>query len=1273
MLGLLVGLGLVIDSAQAGADPAAADVADEVPRFEEVCFGDFDDAVPYPGPEELRRVFTPVREESCVIHATTKRLAIGPREMTRIAGLFRLNHRWEPATTLRLSLVDPGLTEFYFWCGREGVHLRYCPAAVRSWGAYRITRRGDDPRPEVYEDWALDNGRYRRAGLGTFEIRWHGGRIVLTRGDVRLLSVPLPTPPEEVYFATDALVRGVSIYRSTGAPVLPEPSPTVMEIEKPAEAEWECEEVPGVRFEKLPEGPVRLSASSGAGAAQATIAVPGPGLFEYIFRLADPEPGTGVCLADAEGNQLARLAFYRDRTSGRTTFAYLGTELEETELEYDFERAIVPYAGREQWLRLTLGGGVMKAWTSGDGAAWSQAVWAPLPVEGAVARVGLYCVPAEGSRSIRLDSFALRRPAVLGSLVPDELIERAGSIGELGRAETLEAWDRLVRQRRPRDVAPGPWQRACILRTLAENPYFSLGGELIHRLLDDVLGEPGELTRQLKLLDEAAVLVHNLDEQGTEPFARHYERIGMRLLRQRHPDPLEALRPAILCTPVWNFQRQNAWPERLLYHEVLSRVEEERWDELELLLGRLRYWARPDRLEGGPPAWGAAAEGIVCWAERELARHRGGPPPATVGTTASRSGPALIETIDKETYNVLAELQAALAAGAVEEAAALVTRSARPELAGVLPDGNDPRLLVSLPVAVEAAVRRSASLQEVMQRGYAALGELRFAKAASAGDAGAVEAVAVQFPTTPAAAKAHAWLGDRALSLGRAAGAVGHYLRALRDPAGAREADCAARLRLAGALLGEDRGEPVTRPVHLGGQSTPAQEFEAMVTAIRKARRTGGAPDERQSAPTSETASRPRPDQYETRSWTRFSEARPHDDAAGESARNAGPNAAEWLGRRVAVSFDGERMFVSTGREVAAFDLETGRRTWSQRPAGKPANGNGGPAGSGFVPMRPVVASGRVLVRAVGDDGPKLACLDASDGSVRWVAGVSGDVAADPMLLGEELFVLVARPQTAKVMLLLMALDGRTGAVLREAPLAEFRDGAASWRECQAAAGEGRIVVTAAGCVLCCDTDGRLDWIRRQMYVPPPSPSPRRGSRGGIPWDDRRPTPPHVLDGRVYATQPGVWSVECIDLGTGRLVWRKAVPEIVEVLGACDGRLILRTWDTIVGMDLRSGDRQWLHHFESLPATACLRERAGVVACVGVAPPTGNRPEDPLVLVALDAATGAKRSASGIRGGASPGQAGTLLGPLVGRGERLWLFAGREDRLERCDVVELVP
>jgi outer membrane protein assembly factor BamB len=383
--------------------------------------------------------------------------------------------------------------------------------------------------------------------------------------------------------------------------------------------------------------------------------------------------------------------------------------------------------------------------------------------------------------------------------------------------------------------------------------------------------------------------------------------------------------------------------------------------------------------------------------------------------------------------------------------------------------------------------------------------------------------------------------------------------------------------------------------------------------------------------------------------------------------------AADWLGRRIAVCFDGERMFVSTRREVAAFDLPTGRRIWSQRPAGRSADGDGESAVPGFAPMWPVAAGGRVLVRAIGEDGPELACLDASGGSVLWVAGVSGYVAADPMLLGEELFVLVARPQTAKLVLLLTALDGRTGAVLRETPLAEFRDGPAGVLECQAAAGEGRIVVTVAGCVLCCDTQGRLDWIRRQMYVPPPSPSPHRGPRSAIPWDDRRPAPPHVFDGRVYATQPGVWSVECIDLWTGRLAWRKAVPEIVELLGVCDGRLILRTWDTIVGMDLGSGERQWLHPIGLSRAAACLREGAGVVACAGVAQPNDAPPEDAPVLVELDAGTGVKRSTAGIHGAASLGQAGALLGPLVGRGDRFWLFTGQEDHPERCEVVELVP
>jgi len=1231
-----------------------AGAADDVPRFEDVCFGDFDDADGYPSPEDVRRVFRPVREQSTIIERTRRELAIGSREITRAAGLMRLKSRWEADTTLRLSLLYPGLTYFHFWSGAEGVHFRYCPPAVKSWGAYCITRTGDQPQPAGYTVWGLDNGRYRRAGLGTFEIHWHDGEMLLTRGDLVLLRAPLPSPPSEVFFFTDALVRGAEVYRSEGGPTLSPLSPTVVKWERPAEAQWRFEPAEGVRFEKLAEGPVRLSATTNVEPADASIAIPGPGVFEYVFRLREPQPGSGVFLGDAKGNHLARLAFYRDRSTGRTTFGYLGAELNETELDYDFQRSIVPYAGRRQWLRLTVGGGVMKVWTSGDGRWWSQAMWAPLAVRGGIERVGLYCVAAEGGRSIRLDSFELRRPTAIASLRNAKLAEQAASLGDLGEAETVEDWQRRVVRGRPEGVSAGVWQRACILRTLAENPYFSLGGVLIHRLLDDVLRQPRDTVWKLRLLDEAAMYIPNLDEQGTEPFARHYEGLGMTLL-DRRAQPISMLRPAVLASPIWNARHQSAWPDRVLRSALLHLAIGRRWEELAARLESLRFWTRTLRLKGDSLPWDAKTEHIVRWAEWRLARAREAMPPPIIEAAGPMLQQRWIPAIDKATYNVFAELDAALRAGAPREAAAVIVRSARPELTGLLPAAGDLESHVSLPVAVKHALADNPELAAVMRDELAELGNLRLKQAIAAGSASGVEQVTLQFCGTPAAAAAHAWLAERDLSAGRAAGSVRQYLQALHQAAPEHAADWQAGLRLAGAMLGEELGRPVDQSVRLGSQTVPAEEFEAMVAGVLDARRRDVPPPVLSLPPAG----------YRVRGRLRLSEPIPSGEKSIRYERYAALMGASWIGRRLAVVSAGDRTLIATQHELLAVERQSGETLWSQRTGSRqtlPEDRLG--------PLRPAPSGDRLFARGLSHGGTTLFCLDAADGRIIWQLPWEGYAASDAICVGEELRVLGVEPRLDRNVLRLLSIDPRSGRITAGFPLAEFRPEPDAALSCRAVAAGGRIVATAAGCVVCCDTQGRVDWIRRQAYVPPPELCTATRLHRPVAWDDRAARRPLVVGDRVFATQPGVFAVECIDLDTGRLVWRTPLPELLAVLGHDGERLFVQTHRAIQARDLGSGAVQWQIANVPRPVSVGQWDRSGAIDYLGTEQgESGEGAGEPL-LVRLDPATGRRMTSVPV---GIDGFEGRRIGPLVRDGPRYWVAVGPPDRPERCELLELVP
>ncbi len=1234
------------------AAAAPSDAESSPPPFDQVCFGDFDDRQPYPPVDELRDWLVPVPGEECVIAETTKRLGGKPRRMGHIAGVFQLNRTWQPHSTLRLSLVDPELFQLHFWSGAHGVTVRYSVHAAKTWAAYGTTRSGTRPRPATYASWALDCGRYRRAGLGTVEIRYHDDNIVLTRGDLMLLSAPLPGLPTEVYLEGGALIRGLSVYPSSGGPKPPASNPTVWCLGKPAQQNWEATLPLQARLEKLPDAAVRLVAGPQSTSCQAGLEIPRPGLYEYIFELERADVGTGIYLGRGS-SQLARFAFFRDKTTGRTAFAPLSPDSQNTELELNFRRAMVPYAGQHQWVRLTAGGGVMKCWTSGDRVHWSQSVWSPLPLRGAVTHVGLYCLATGQPRSITLRSLEIRRFDVLASLAAEKIQQRTGSWADV---ETLSDFQRRVGESRPTDISPKVWQRACILRMLTENPYFSLGGVLLHRLLDEALLEEEDVRRQLELLDEAAVMIHSLDARSTEPFQRHYQRLGKHLIRSGHPDPLDVIRLAVMRTPIWDYQRQNAWPSTVLRRVLLASSGEGRWQEVDELLGSLRFWTTADRLQRRRLPWSDQVQHLLDWAEFQLARRRSETPDEWSQTKAHFWRDRLIGQLDRASYNVIAEFRAALDEQAYREACQILTSSGRTALPGLVPDDRDQRLSVSLPVAVELAMRQRRPLRETMQGHFAALGQLRLRRGMAAVDSAAVEAVTSQFCGTEAAAEAHAWLADRELSAARAARAVGRYRDALRQGvAAAQQPGLLARLRLAGALSGEDLGGPVKAPLDVGGRQFSVAAFEKMVREIRQAH----------SQPNAAVASLAGLQKPNTSSRWQARRLAQVSVAGAEGPSDIPPRRLDWGARLIAATVSSGQMIISTPGELAAFDLASGRRRWSA-----PATLKGEPTGWPLISMWPVCRGERILVRRLTDAGAELACFDALDGRLLHSSRAAGYVASDPLLVAEELFAFTASADTSKTTSLRLArFDPDSAQVRCETPVAEFHDlaegddSATGMLCCQAAAAEGRIVATAAGCVLCCDLDGRVRWVRRQIWIRRPLAEYSETE----PWLRRRHRPPIAFDGRVYVTQPGVWGIECLELATGRLVWRKSVPQLTALIGRVGDRLIVETSEGLLAKAIATGETLWSHDAANrLNGWLCGPEQ-GIVYTRLAASDGGSSTPHP-VLVRVDPATG---TASDIPVQGLPAPQEPLLGPLISDGTRHWVFLASAETPAEREIVEL--
>ena len=1240
---------------------------DAPPPFARVCFDDFDTARDgCPTRDEILSLLDPVRGYRAEVSGAQHQ----NKPIQRISGLFRLKTPWRADTVLRLALSQEKQFRIHLWYGARGVTLAYQPAQHRAWSAYGTTRRGNRPKPEAMALWALDNGRYYRSGYGTFEVRHHDGQVVLSRGDLVLLRAPLDGSPREVYFEGEARVCGIAVARSGPPPAGNEGQPPartlVRRIDKPAELPWQVvldRQTGGPALARLGDGSVELSAGPETKEGRAYVDLAPPGFHEIIFELADPEPGTGVFLGNEFGEPVAKVAFFRADNLGMTTFEDIAPDGNAWGKQYNVDYHIIPKAGARQWLKLVALAGSMRYFTSGDGVHWSEPDSSARAVRGPCLTAGLFTTVTSDPkrRALKLRSLTVRRFELLSSLVPEAALWR---VGPLEVAGSYAEWEARVAESRPPDVPEGPWRHACCVHALVRNTGY--GDQILDGLLDDVLAEGRPLPWKLGLLEEAGQLVgflnYGTDGNLGQQFAEHYLELGRQMVRARHPAPFSIVSGAMLRSPGWNI-KTTPYPQDLLRYELLTLAQKADWDRLGAVCRRLRHFTRIDELGWSTTPWtqdGPETVHLVRWATAQAAvRGRGTAAEPVSADTAPWRDP-LEEQVDKAGFNVLGEFRSAVEAGAYQAACRVVSDSTAECWEGVLPDIHDDRLVVSLDVAMRRAMDRWPALRRAMQERGGPLGALRFEKAAAAGDAVAARAVSVQCFGTPAAGEAYLWLGDRALSQGRFGQAMAEYRHAAYPATDEQRGAVEARLRLAGAMVGEDLGRPPRDWVTLGTQRLHPSQFEQIVGRAREAHRS------MQVVPPPSTAEAghvvlgiplgPAPGKYRLRPTARI-------DTSWEKAPSGLPSALFKKGvdvgaRRLSVQIVGNRLLVSTQQQQALFDPVSGTAVWAQRYAPDKCSGQWS-----LGAMEPVIVGQQVLHRRLGPAGGEMVCRSAADGKEVWLADSASAVASDPLPVGPDVFALTVTRDLGKQLVLRLArFDAASGERAESWVLARFRDCWDGAVPCRAVLADHLIVATVGGTVVCCDLAGRVQWIRRQIFVTPPESLSHR-----IDWLRQAHNPPLVVGGRVYAAQPGVWGIECLDLDTGALRWRAPLPDLVCLAGQLDDRLIAETTGGLVALDPESGKVLWQCEVpERLDFRVCGGPEG--LCCAAAERVEPNQPRRP-VLVWIDPAEGSTVAETTLD---LPGTQYPLVGPVAVVAGRAWLFTATGENEQSRAVCELV-
>jgi len=1174
-------------------------------------------------------------------------------KVINFAGAARFRAPWRPGASLLITAFTTGSFQLELFNGVEGVELDYIGSQHR-WAAYRIGRLSGqaielggatlqlaDAKRELL---TTDDGRAARSVSGSYAIRYQDQQLIVTRGDVRLISVPLDAPPTDIQLRSEGMIfRELAMVDTR--PLLPESveeSPAVVETSRPADLGWKPQLPPSAAVRTSLDGRLQLANDSEAEVAELHLPLLRTGIYEWVFHFDDVSPGAAVLLADAAGESRCGVQF----VPGSAGKVRMQLYVDGKNVDFPVGPA-TPFPAADVtgdlWLKMSVAGGRLQCWISGEGRHWGRFA-PPTKLPPAMRRtLVLQCGGAPTGARIGLRSLGVKKLGALTGLAAVDLVERAASAG-FGHAALVDtsygAWERRVLQQMPGDVDLPTWKRACGVATLAGAVDSQLAAEILHDFASQAARGSAAVDDPLRLLADVAVLVDTGEKARFERLRRHYDHLVDQWMQNRVPDAYRRARAGMMRAGYFHADLRPALPDfRLARQEMFNVLANDRTDALLPLCRRLRFWHRPPQLAARWLGEQGHDDEFVTWAEVNADRER----TDRSSLIAKRGWAHPIEVeVSKEAFNTLAEVQVALADGAFNDACRLLAGAVGREGLGLLPDLGDRQLHGSLPAAVHRASDLHPELKQAMHAEFGDVARLRVQQAASRADLELLQNATVRYFGTEAAAAAHLWLGNRSLTAGRFSDALHHLRRAQATGPARLLPQINARIRLTAAMLGHVAGSAPMEKLAFGDVELPPDAFESMVAAIR--RRHGGTQRE----------ARPFPPQAASRSC----EVRDIAMLDGDMGKGQMHHQLDWAGRQLATLGHGDSVLVSNRFQVVCYDAVEGSVRWSFGLAGR----QGGQSGWPLISMQPSVEGNRVFARLLADSGPEIVCLDLETGEQQWTSEKCGLVISDPLLIDGQLRILTVQSGATHYnsQIALTALDARTGRLRRHWPLVTLRR---SWSHsehgCRAVVAEGHIYAVVAGSLLCCDPHGQVSWLRKELWLP-----------GQLMSQTRRPQRPLVAGGRVFAAAAQSGSVACLDSSTGRAIWHIGPPGPVRIISATEDRLLVQTAQGIEAVAVDDGRPLW--HFReprlldgfavsANPGLFCLAARQ-----------CGPKLEMPWLL-RLDVETGRIRDRWPLT---SLSREKLAIGPLVRAGDRLWAMVGRfdKDRLQpQREIFALAP
>jgi outer membrane protein assembly factor BamB len=1204
----------------------AAETTDPLPTFAEMCFR-----------ARSAKSFLPMASAERILEAVgpESRLFVGDNEKTRLKGLFRVRE-WTPDCAVRVAVTEPSQHwRIHLWGHGHGVSIFLLPAGA----AYRITEEPGGPgwhrelRQAMSALVTTDDRRGVRLPESAYQFRCQDGSVVVTKGDARVMTIPLQGPADKFYLEApvDATLNDLALIRSGPAPdeLLPNHS-VILDGRQPAQLPWKETLPAAARFERLSDGCVELSAKDSNACALAAVSIAGPGLYEVLFQVDEATSRTGIALLNSKGEPQEGIEFGRD---GRNPLAFnFGNPREQPWLgNFDFANRPVPLAGPRQWLRLVVSGGWAKCSISGDGIHWGSVLdFRDRNIS--FQSIALYVrEPGDrnntdlANRHIRLRSLQVRELSGLTSAADARLSAKAAAADvtlKSDRGESPQAWVDRIARLKPEGASPTAWRYACTLRALAAPLSGDAGESLLYRAIRERLSELPTFQAKIALLQDAALLWRSRRDSVERQLAL-WEQLGREVLNAGSGADFDHYRQAAAEVSLGDPpDRYGSISWELARDAVILFYVEHRPRELESIERQVAFWRVSDPNFG---SWRAneQLDPLLQW----LDAH----PLGKAGRSQDASDVTRMVTppLNRVASNMFSELLAALEGKQFADAARIVVTCEPPRGDGLVAAPGDDALFASFQNVLRLVVFEHPELRDAMVRQFGPADQLKIEQALAQGDPVSVEALPLQYCGTPAAVAPCQWLGDRALAAADFAQAYSWYDEGLRSASSTQQPDLAARKRLVSAMLGSAEGQPPTHAVSFGGTKVSPAQFEGWIRDALARRRT--AAELASAADELPLVTMPQPVVFQASSFALLQES----EGRGFHRDDFPPDFREvdWSWRHLTLRVGEDTLLAVERPRIAAFDLADGKPRWDfqLRNGWSPA------------PVRPLIVGPRIYIRAVTlSDRAGVVCLDVKTGRKLWMADCGGAAVADPLWRRGRLFVptIGSAGEQFAAMLCLVELNAETGEVLSRRSIAETAETEKVQSECQASWAGNRLVILLAGSVICTDLQGKVVWLRQETLLP----------RAIDPGSARQQCLPAVAsEGRLFVEQPGNCAIDCLSLATGQRQWRRGIVGLHAIVDLPEDRLLVRTAHGFVALSKATGDVLWQREFPGL-LSALARTTSGLILCARLAV-NQDKPQ----IIFLDPATGRTRAHSTL---SLERKQPKFVGPIVTRGDRTWCCFG---------------